>query len=267
VIGDPVGHSLSPVLHNAAFAAAGLDWVYVALRVAPGRGAAALEAMRDLGLAGLSVTTPHKADVAAAVDRLSPVAEALGAVNCVRWDGDELVGENTDGDGFVSALATEIGFHPRGRRCVVIGAGSAARAVIAALADGDASQIGVLNRSPGRALAAVELAGAAGIHIGADDADGALRDADLIIQATTVGMADSDDLPVGIDSLHADQIVAELIYHPAETAFLGAARRAGATGVNGLGMLVGQAGIAFGHWTGVSAPVDAMRDAVVDRLV
>ncbi len=109
VIGSPVGHSLSPVLHNAAFEASGLDWVFVALEVAPGRAASAIRAMRDLGLAGMSVTMPHKSECAAAVDRLEPAAAALGAVNCVVWDGSDLVGHNTDGAGFLDALRLDLG--------------------------------------------------------------------------------------------------------------------------------------------------------------
>ncbi len=133
VVGDPVGHSLSPVLHNAAFSALGVDWVYVAFPVAAGRGAEAVAAMRTLGIAGLSVTMPHKPDVAGAVDRLTPVAARLGAVNTVARvargagalgaEGDELVGDNTDGDGFVDALRVDEGWDPAGRRCVVLGAG------------------------------------------------------------------------------------------------------------------------------------------------
>src|SRR4051794_22289568 len=110
VIGHPVRHSPSPILHNAAFAECRVDWVYVALDVAEGRGGAAVDAMRTLGLEGLSVTMPHKGDVAAAVDRLSPVAERLAAVNCVRWDGATLVGENTDGAGFLRSLAEDADF-------------------------------------------------------------------------------------------------------------------------------------------------------------
>ena len=104
LIGSPVAHSLSPAIHQAAFDAAGVDWAYVAFDVAPGRAAAAIDAMRVLGLAGMSVTMPHKHDVAAAVDRLDPAAEALGSVNTVSWHDDELVGSSTDGAGFVSSL-------------------------------------------------------------------------------------------------------------------------------------------------------------------
>ncbi|MGH9078364.1 MAG: shikimate dehydrogenase family protein, partial [Acidimicrobiales bacterium] len=121
MIGDPVGQSLSPLLHNTAFAAAGLDWVYVAFPVAAGRGADAVAAVRALGLAGLSVTMPHKEAVAGAVDRLSEVAARLGAVNTVIRDGDAVVGDNTDGAGLLDSLRAAHGWAPAGRRCVVLG--------------------------------------------------------------------------------------------------------------------------------------------------
>ena len=146
LIGSPVAHSLSPVIHRAAFAAAGIDWAYAALDVAPGDGAAAVDAMRVLGLGGMSVTMPHKADVAAAVDRLDPAARSLQSVNTVSWDGDQLVGSSTDGAGFVSALA-EIGIDVEGARVAIIGAGGAARSVIDALGRAGTKDITVLNRS------------------------------------------------------------------------------------------------------------------------
>ena len=147
VIGDPVRHSLSPALHNAAFSALGLDWTYLAFEVPSGQGADAVAAMRVLGIDGLSVTMPHKDTVAAAVDELSPAAALLGAVNCVRRDGDRLIGENTDGAGFLRSLRTQAGVDPAGLHTVVLGAGGAARAVIVALA-ADGALVTVVNRSP-----------------------------------------------------------------------------------------------------------------------
>src|SRR5947209_12992016 len=121
VIGHPIRHSISPVIHNAAFRALDLDWVFTAFEVAPGRAAAAVEGVRDLGLAGLSVTMPHKADVVRAVDRLTSTAPALGSVNTVARNGaQELGGDNTDGAGFPDALRTDEGFDPAGKRCLVV---------------------------------------------------------------------------------------------------------------------------------------------------
>jgi shikimate dehydrogenase len=289
VIGQPVRHSLSPTLHNAAFAALRLDWVYVAFEVDAGGSAGAIEAMRALGIEGLSVTMPHKADVAAAVDQLSPVAARLGAVNCVRreatsvpgnypTDGSNsltntsirqdylLVGENTVGEGFLRSLAEDASFDPAGRRCVVLGAGGAARAVILALAGAGASDIGVVNRTPERARSAAALAGEVGRVVAAD----AVAKADLIVNATPVGMAGGGvhdaELPLDPELLSPGQVVADLIYHPDRTPLLEAATFRRAVAVNGLGMLLHQAGLAFELWTGEPAPIGAMRAAVLDEL-
>ena len=187
VIGDPVGHSLSPVLHNAAFEALDLDWVYVAFPVPAGQGAAAVAAVRTLGLAGLSVTMPHKAEVARAVDRLTPVAERLGVVNTVVARGEEIYGDSTDGAGFIDALRADEGFDPAGRRCVVLGTGGAARAVCLALAGAGASAVIVVGRRPDAVADCVALAGPAGRPGTVEEVDGA----DLVVNATPVGM----DLP------------------------------------------------------------------------
>ena len=262
VMGDPVRHSLSPLLHNAAFDAMGLDWVSVAFEVPAGQAAAALAGAGALGLKGVSVTTPHKDAAFAAVDEASPLAARLGAVNCVTVEGGRLVGDSTDGPGFVAALARATGAGPAGRRCLVVGAGGAARAVVAALADAGAVEVGVLNRDRGRAQAAAALAGAVG-RVAAPEA---LGTAEVVVQATPVGLADGGArhplLDVGL--LHGGQLVVDLVYHPARTALLEAAAAAGARAVNGLGMLVHQAALAVERWTGAEVPVEAMW-AAVDR--
>ena len=256
VIGDPVRHSLSPALHNAAFRAMGLDWVSVAFEVPAGGAAGALQGCRALGLAGLSVTTPHKEVVAAAVDDRTPLADRLGAVNCVTNSGGRLVGDSTDGAGLLAALARGTGFAPAGRRCLVVGAGGAARAAVLALAEGGAAEVVVLNRDRGRAGQAAALAGAAGRIGTAED----LSDAELVVQASSVGLGDArawHEL-VDRDRLHAGQVVVDLVYHPARTAFLEAAAAAGAEVSNGVGMLVHQAALALERWTGREVPVEPM---------
>jgi shikimate dehydrogenase len=263
VVGHPIAHSLSPVLHNAAFAAAELDWVFTAFPVGPGGGAGAVSAMRALHVAGLSVTMPLKEEVAAAVDVLAPEAEALGAVNTVVADGPRVVGHNTDGGGFLDALRLERAWSPEGRRCLVVGAGGAARAVIRALADGRAEEIVVVNRTGSRAEAAAALAGAIGRVGTAGDAAAV----ELVVNATPAGMKDV----AGGDASFLDavtralpgvgQVVVDLVYHPRRTAFLEAAQQRGAAAIGGLGMLIHQAARAFELWTGVPAPVEAMAAA------
>jgi shikimate dehydrogenase len=258
VIGDPVRHSRSPAIHNAAFRACGLDWVYAAFEVPAGAGAAAVEAMRTLKLGGLSVTMPHKAAAAAAVDRLTGDAAALGVVNCVAWDGDHLVGDSTDGPGLVRALAAEPGWEPAGRRCAVVGAGGAARAVVLALARAGAAEVVVVNRTPERGEEAAALAG----PVGRTGTAAELADAELVVQATPVGMgADAGSVPFDPALLHPGQVVVDLVYEPLDTALLRAARARGAVAVDGLGMLVHQAALQFERWTGVAAPVAAMTAA------
>ena len=263
VIGDPVRHSLSPVLHNAAFRALDLDWAYLAFCVAEGEAPAAIAGVRALGIDGLSVTMPHKAAVADVVDRLTPTAARLGAVNTVVRQGSTLLGDSTDGQGLLNALRLDQGFDPRGRRCVVLGAGGAARAVVLALADAGAAQVVVVGRAPERAAAAAALGGPVGRPGTAEEA----ADAHLVVNATPVGMVGHPaGPPLDAASLGPGQLVADLVYHPAVTPLIELARQRGATAVNGLSMLIHQAALAFRVWTGEDPPLEAMSAAAVGAL-
>ncbi len=262
VIGWPVRHSLSPLIHNAAFAAAGLDWTYLAFPVAPGAAADALAGMRSMGIDGLSVTMPHKAPVAAALEHRTDTAIALGAVNCVFRDGERIVGDNTDGGGFVDALRLDEGIDPAGMRCVVFGAGGAARAVVRSLAAAGAERVTVVNRRHDRAEAAASLAGPRG----AVGDDGDVASADLVVNATPVGMGDDAGMPFAPTAVASGAVIADLVYHPATTPLLDAAATTGHRTVGGLGMLVHQAARAFGRWTGTDPSVDVMYRAARDGL-
>lgn len=263
VIGDPVRHSLSPTLHNAAFAACGIDAVYVAFAVGAGRAPDALRAMRVMDIGGLSVTMPHKVPVAHAVDEASPDVVALDAANTVlRLSGGRLRAESTDGPGCVDALLAA-GCDPAGKRCLVIGAGGAGRSVVLALARHGAAEIAIVNRDDARAAAALALAGRIGVRRSVD----AVGDTDIIINATPQGMGDARDaLPLDPGRLSAGQVVNDLVYHPLETALLSAARARGLLTVDGLGMLLHQGARQFTLWTGEAAPVDEMRQAVRAEL-
>jgi shikimate dehydrogenase len=254
VIGDPVRHSRSPAIYNAAFDALDLDWVFVAFEVAAGDASGVLAGARTFGIDWLSVTMPHKSEMARLVDELSDDAAALEAVNCVVRDGERFVGHNTDGPGFLRALASETGFEPSNRRCAVVGAGGAARAVVLALARAGASVVVVVNRTPSRAAEAAALAGERGT-VGSE-AD--LADADLVVNATPRGMTGQPGLPFQPSALAPGQVVADLVYEPLETELLAAARQAGITAVNGLGMLTHQAAIQFELATGSPPPLDVM---------
>jgi shikimate dehydrogenase len=262
VIGDPVRHSLSPVVFNAAFADRDLDWVFVAFEVPDGQAAAALDAMRVFDIGWLSVTMPHKTAVARAVDRLSADGAALDAVNCVVNEDGVLVGDSTDGDGFVRAVQAETGFAPAGRACAVLGAGGAARGVVLALARAGAREVVVVNRTEARGAQAVALAGDAGRLGDLDD----LAGVDLIVQATPVGMGDDATLPLDPSWLRPDQVVADLIYQPEATPLVVAARERGLVAVGGLGMLVHQAGLQFERVTSEPAPHAVMMAAARSAL-
>ncbi len=264
VIGDPVRHSLSPVLMNAAFGHVGVDWVYGAFEVPVGGAGAAVAAMRTLGLGGLNVTMPLKSEIVPHLDALSDTAARLGAVNCVARSGDRLVGHSTDGDGLVATLRIDEGFDPAGRTCAVIGAGGAARAAVAALAAAGAAMVLVVNRTVERARIAAGLAGDRG-RLGDLDR---LGDADLIVNATPLGMTgtSTDTMPMDPSMLGAGQLVLDMVYDPPITPLVAAARASGAHAVGGVGMLVHQAARAFDLWTGLEAPVGHMAAAAADVL-
>jgi shikimate dehydrogenase len=249
-------------MHNAAFADLELDWIYVACEVAPDAAAAAFAGARALGFGGLSVTIPHKAAALAAVDEMSDAARAIGAVNTVVPVGDgRLRGENTDGAGFLASLADE-GFDPAGRRCAVVGAGGAARAVVHALAGAGAAEVVVVNRTATRAEDVAALAGPAGrVGTAAD-----LAGVDLVVNATPLGLPGSDALPFDPDLVGSGQLVADLIPNPAVTPLMRAAGERGARVAGGLGMLVHQGALAFELWTGRPAPVGVMRAAALHAL-
>ncbi len=267
VIGDPARHSRSPAIHNAAFAATGIDWVFTAFDVPAGGGAAALEAMRVMRLAGLSVTMPLKAEVAEAADLRDDEVEVLAAANCiVPLDDGRLRAANTDAAGFLAGLQADAGREPEGLRVALLGAGGAARAVAWGLAAAGAADVAVINRTPSRALAAAAVANATGRadqpgRVGSSDDIAA---ADIVVNATSVGMgADSASLPCDPSLLRPGQIAVDLVYEPLETAWLAALRRRGVEAHNGLSMLAHQAAAAFELWTGVEAPVEVMRQAAV----
>ena len=264
VIGDPARHSRSPAIHNAAFAATGIDWVFTAFEVPAGGGAAALEAMRVLQLAGLSVTMPLKAEVAEAAELRDDEVEVLGAANCILpLDDGRLRAANTDAAGFMAGLRADAGLEPEGLRVALLGAGGAARAVAWGLASGGAADVAVINRTPARARAAVAVADAAARsgkpgRVGTTDDIAA---ADLIVNATSIGMRADSSVPCDPNLVRGGQVVVDLVYDPLETVWLAALRNRGVEAHNGLSMLAFQAATAFELWTGTEAPVEVMRQA------
>jgi shikimate dehydrogenase len=258
VIGSPIAHSLSPRLQAAAWDALGLPWSTAAFEVGAGGGVGAVEAMRSLGIRGLSVTMPLKTEVAAAADRLEPSAAALRSVNCLYRDGDQIVGASTDGEGLLAALERSHGFDVSGARCLVVGAGGAARAVVTALANAGADEVAVLARRDAAASEAAALAGDRGRVAAATDV--ALMD--LVVESTPVGMhgTPSADAPSLADPalVHEGQLCVDLVYHPLRSAWLEAAAQQGAATEGGLGMLVHQAAAQIVRFCGQQAPLEAM---------
>ncbi len=215
--------------------------------------------MATLGIDGLSVTMPHKAAVATAVDVRTPAVETLGVCNCVFRDGDRLVGDSTDGDGLVRSLEVDDDLTLSGARVLVIGTGGAASAIIEAIGRQSPGELVVTSRDPARAAAAAELA--PGARAGSTEETGAM---DVVINASPIGMAggpDPDGVPLDVELLRADQTVVDIVYQPRTTPLLAAAEARGATTVNGVGMLVHQAALAFERWTGQPAPIEAMTEA------
>lgn len=270
VIGLPIRHSLSPAIFNAAFAASGLDWAYLAFEVPEGAAGLAMGGVRALGLEGVSVTMPHKAAVISALDELTDDADVLGAVNCVARRGTTLIGHNTDGPGFVDSLRLDEGLDPAGRRFAIVGAGGAARAVIRALGRAGASEVVVVNRSAGAAEQAAALAG----PVARVGKAGEAGDVDVVVNATPLGMGvvvtragEPEPMPIDPGLLHSGQVLIDLVYHPAVTPLVEAARAGGIRTVNGLGMLIHQAAHAFRIWTNEEPPLEAMSAAAVAALL
>ncbi|MDR7451053.1 MAG: shikimate dehydrogenase [Armatimonadota bacterium] len=277
IIGDPVAHSLSPRMHTAAFEALGIDWRFVAFRVPPEHLEDALRGIRALGLAGVNVTIPHKQAVTTLVDDLDPTARAIGAVNTVRVEADRLVGYNTDAPGLLDALVRDGGRSPAGARCLVLGAGGAGRSAAFALAGARAASVVILNRTASRAD---DVAGrvadahpACSVRAGPLDPRTVARaaeDADVIIQATSAMLGVAADgrgeTPAWLcaleGALRPGVTVLDMVYTPPRTALLVAAAKAGARIVDGLSMLVYQGARSFELWTGLPAPIAAMRHAV-----
>ncbi len=262
VIGSPVRHSRSPMIHNAAFAATGQDWVYVALTVAPGDGFDVVRCLPSLGVAGINVTMPHKSDAARACDELTPAAQRLASVNTVvvRPDGTCL-GDSTDGEGFLRAISDD-GLDPAGRSVLVLGAGGAARAVAAALVTVGAEVTVAARRIDAAKELVRAIPGVRAVPWPGSNADVGSRpesvDVEVVVNATPIGMGDDRAIPV---EPVPEQWIVDLVYHPTETELLARALAVGARPVGGLGMLVHQAALAFELWTGVPAPLDVMREA------
>jgi len=257
LVGWPVAHSRSPVIHNHWLARYGIPGRYVLFPVPAERLVDALRGLSALRLRGCNITTPHKQAVMPLVDDVDPLAKRIGAVNTivVQEDGS-LRGFNNDGNGFVQSIRdARPDWRPDAGPIAIIGAGGAARAVVASLADQGAREIRVVNRTYERACELQALFGPPVSAVRWDARADALADVALVANATNQGMGGKSSLDLALDRLTADAIVADLIYTPPETPLLAAARKRGNPTVNGLGMLLNQARPAFNAWFGVTPQI------------
>ncbi|MCP1185839.1 shikimate dehydrogenase [Paenibacillus sp. 1781tsa1] len=271
VMGDPIAHSKSPAMHNAALQAAEVNGMYMPLHVHPDQLEAAVRGIVALGYRGVNVTIPHKEQVMQYLDVIDESARLIGAVNTIVNEGGTLTGYNTDGIGYVRSLKEEAVTELAGKRIAVLGAGGAARGVIYALALEKPEQIHILNRTADRAIAlASDLRGHGLGEIsgsGMEDAARVLATADIVINTTSAGMHPYiDDVPVDSSLIREGAAVSDLIYNPLETRLLRESRMRGCTVHGGLGMFVYQGAVAFEHWLGIPAPVETMRRAVLNSF-
>jgi shikimate dehydrogenase len=271
IMGDPVEHSLSPPMHNAAFHQLKLDYVYVPFHVKRGNLAPAIQGARNMGIKGLNLTIPHKIEVITYLDELDEVAELIGAVNTVKFTGNKAVGYNTDGMGAMKAI--EEVKPVKGKKIIIIGAGGAARAISFQLLLSGVGEVLIANRTMEKACNLrddlKENSTASVDCLALDDKlTLELKDADVLINTTPVGMhPQQDDEPVVTsDKMHSDLVVNDIVYNPLETGLLREAGKAGAQAVHGTKMLIYQGIEAFRIWTGITPPVEVFKTALMREL-
>jgi shikimate dehydrogenase len=267
VLGAPIRHSASPAMHNAAFTALGLDWRYLAFEVDPKNLRAAIDGAKAMGFAGLNLTVPHKLLAVDMVDQLDESAETWGAVNTIRFDEEGAIGFNTDADGLANSLREDLGLKLSGTKLLLLGAGGAGRTAALKLASENVAKLFLVNRTPSKAE---EIANeikkrfpSVKVVVGFPKTD-----VDLILNATSLGLKADDDSPLDEKqfSLKQTHAVYDMIYRPAETKLLAAAKITGCKTANGLGMLLHQGAKAFEIWTGKSAPLDVMRRTLEQNI-
>jgi shikimate dehydrogenase len=272
IFGYPIGHSLSPLMHNTAFAHHGLDAVYLPFAVHPARLESAVKAIAALPIHGVNVTIPHKQAVMAWLDDLSPEARLIGAVNTIQLRGGRLYGYNTDGPGFLRSLA-EAGSQVKDRTVILLGAGGAARAIAVQLCLAGIRRLYLANRTPTRTeeLAAflkqsIPHADISVITMGESSLATHLPHTDIVVNATSIGMHDHDPMILPVTELGPRHLVCDIVYRPLHTRLLRAAQRQGARTVDGLGMLLHQGAQAFEIWTAHAFPISLIRERLLLAL-
>ncbi len=268
VFGHPVAENPTIIMQEAAFGALGLNWKYLTIEVYPQDLEDAVKGMRAMNMRGINLTIPHKVNVLKYLDEVAPDAALIGAVNTVRRERNKLIGENTDGKGFLQSLKQDAGTVPEGKLIVILGAGGAARAISVELALAGAGHITIVNRTISRGMELVRLLNEKTKTIAKfaewDDDYNVPPETEILVNATSIGLFPDTDIMPNIDyeSITDSMIVCDVIPNPPRTAFLQEAEAHGATTLDGLGMLVYQGAIGFKMWTGLDAPVDVMYQAL-----
>lgn len=264
VIGDPIGHTISPAMHNAAFRALNLDYVYVPFRVSREDLPNAIEGLRAFNIRGVNVTIPHKVSIIPMLDEIDEFAQKIGSVNVVVNDDGHLTGYNTDAHGFLYSLLDQ-GIEPEGEKVAVLGAGGAARSICFALSERGAS-LTILNRTPGNAARfAAEMSEMTGrsiqvLGLNKENMAAVMDNCNILINATSVGMyPDMEATLVDSSIIKSRHTVVDIVYNPLKTRLLVEAEKAGARVVSGVDMLIWQGALAFEIWTGRQAPINIMR--------
>ncbi|WP_246940560.1 shikimate dehydrogenase [Bacillus pinisoli] len=269
VIGDPIGQSMSPDMHNTAFQSLGLQAVYKAFHVTPERLQSAIEGVRGLGIAGLNVTIPHKISVMKYLDEIDPLASKIGAVNTIVNKNGKLTGYNTDGIGYVNSLK-EVLIDKKLENCsiLLIGAGGAARAIYFSLLEEGVARLDLANRTVEKAEALVnEQLSSQSRALSLAEAEGVINTYDILINTTSIGMYPNlEEIPISLENVNENTIVSDIIYNPMQTKWLKEANDKGAITHNGLGMFVFQGAIAFEKWTGIYPDIDIMKSVITRKL-
>ncbi|KHF41933.1 shikimate dehydrogenase [Halalkalibacter okhensis] len=270
LLGHPVGHSMSPNIHNDAFAQIGMKATYHAFDVQPEFVKEAVSGIRALQIVGCNVTVPHKIAVMDYLDEIDEEARIIGAVNTIVNQNGKLIGYNTDGRGFVQSLFEELKEEIKEKRFLLIGAGGAARGVATALMLHGIGHLSVTNRTIEKVEPIVHLAkslNTSSLALDRAQAEKALKEYDVIINTTSVGMSPNiEEIPIDLSQLKQEAVVSDLIYNPLETKLLQVAKNQGAKTINGIGMFVNQAALSFEHWTGLTPDRYRMRKIVLEQL-
>ena len=273
IFGYPIGHTISPVMHNAAIKALGLDMVYLPFEVKPSELREAIKCIKSIGIIGVNITIPHKEAVIKFIDDVSEEARHIGAVNTIVNKDSRLIGHNTDGYGYITSLKEECNFNPKGKNIAILGAGGAARGILVALSVKKPKTIIIANRTLARAISLIKAFKGKfpetkfeAVDLNKDILKKYFKDIELLINTTSVGMKKNETVEIPLELLPKTAVVSDIVYNPLETLLLKKAKKLGLTTHSGLGMLVHQGVKSFKLWTGMDAPIEVMRKAALKAL-